>query len=139
MPLLDAIAAYLDAQSTAFTVGATGNLMKAVMLDSPGVPNTVTVLYESAGQSPVRAFSTGSGTRLYERPILEVVCRSTSYATARSNAYTAFSILDGLAAATLSSVAYRSVEAVQSPFHLHRDENDRYVWSTTYQIEKTTG
>lgn len=139
MPLLDHVATYLDAQSTRFTVPT--NLMKTIMLDaSTKIPDTVTVLYETAGLPPVHAFSTGSGVnRLFERPTLEVMCRSTSYQTARANAFTVFTLLDGLNAQTLSSVSYRSIAAVQSPFPLFRDQSDRWVFTATYDVEKSTG
>ena len=94
--LLDDIAAYLDSNSTALLVGSTGNLFKGILLDEG--PDTVTVLYEGSGQSSVKAFSTSTGSvsRLYERPTLDVLCRSTSYQTARTNAETVFGLLDGL-------------------------------------------
>ena len=51
MPLLDDIATFLDAQSTAFTLlsGTSGNLAKAIMLDHSAVDDTIAVLYETGG------------------------------------------------------------------------------------------
>ena len=138
MALLDEVATYLDAQSTSFTVGATGNLVKSAMLDSVTVPNTLTGLYETPGRSLVHAFSTSATgiTRVFERPNLQVLCRSTSYVTARTNAQTALTILDGLNDTSLSGTRYISVAALQSPYLLARDEDQRYIVALNFAVEK---
>ena len=137
--LLDDIAAYLDANSTALLVGSTGNLFKGIMLDEG--PNTVTVLYEGSGQASVKAFSTSTGSvdRLYEQPTLDVLCRSTSYQTARTNAETVFGLLDGLVDQTLSGTRYRSIEALGSPGFISRDQNERFVIGVTFDVQKEIG
>lgn len=144
--LLDDVATYLAGQSTAFTIlaGTGGNLAKAKSLDHTPAPDTLTVLYETAGFGPVHTFSTSTGTatRDHERPGLQVLCRSTSYQTARNNADTVFTLLDGLAGTVLSTasgVTYRSIDAVQSPFFLQRDANDRTVISVNFNVGKSTG
>lgn len=140
--LLDDVATYLAAQSTKFSVGATGSVWKSLMLDEGGVPNTVIVLYEQAGTRNSYAFSTGAGvTTLVERPRLQIIARSTSYSTARDRAETAYTILDGLSQAlpTSTGTTYHSIEAVQAPFFIGRDESDRFLVSCNYQIEKAVG
>ena len=54
MPLLDDIATYMAAQSTAFTKlsGSAGNLSKAFMPDAAPAPDTIITLYETGGSSP---------------------------------------------------------------------------------------
>ena len=135
--LLNDIATYLEAQSTRLTVGV--NLTKSFM---PDTPDTVTTLYETGGLFPLHAFSTGGGTRIYERPGLQVLSRSTDYEVARAVLEDVFVILDGLANTTLptaTGVAYAAVDAVQSPFEIGRDSNDREKLSVNFTIMKSTG
>ncbi len=135
--LLDDTATYVAANTTRLTVGT--NLTKGFM---PDTPNTVTTFYESGGVFPLHYFTTSTGTRGYERPGLQVVTRSTSYQTARQTAEDVFVILDNVASATLptaTGVLYVTVDAVQSPFHIDRDQNDRYRVGVNFTVTKTTG
>lgn len=137
--LLDDVATYLAANSTHFTVGAAGDLMKAVMLDDGGVPDTVVVLYETGGVGTVHTLSTsGLAARQYEQPALQVLSRSTAYQTARNRAEAAFRLLDGYTGGlpTSTGTTYLSVAAQQSPFSVGRDSNQRYLVSTNYLIRK---
>lgn len=141
--LLDDIATYLAAQSTSLSVGAAGNLVKAINLDAPTVPNTIVALYEQAGVFNQYAMSTSTGTVsvVYESPRLQAISRSTSYQTARTNAQTVYTILDGLSKnlPTSSGTRYLSVEAVQAPFALGRDGNDRHIVSVNFDVTKEIG
>ena len=134
--LLDDTRTYLIAQSTRLS---STSLTLTFM---PDTPNTVATLYESAGAFPLHFFSTSTATRGYERPGLQAIARSTSYQTARNVAEDIFVNLDGLASATLptaTGVLYVSVDAVQSPFQIDRDENDRFRIGVNFDIIKSTG
>ncbi|MHC5112316.1 MAG: minor capsid protein [Planctomycetota bacterium] len=142
--LLNDVATWLDAQSTAFTLlaGTAGNLVKAHMQDSPPAPDTLVGLFETAGTSPVHVFTTSSQTRNYEQTGLQVLVRSSSYQTARNLAETAYTLLDGLAGTNLPTAtgpSYLSVAAIQNPFSIGRDDNERYVMSCNFDVWKTTG
>ena len=135
--LLNAVAEYLETNSTRLTVGV--NLTKAFM---PDTPNTVTTLLESGGLFPLHAFTTGGATRFYERPGLQVLSRSTDYETVRAVMEDVFTILDGVANTefpTSTGVRYAAIDAVQSPIHLGRDKNDRFEMSVNFTVMKTTG
>ena len=135
--LLDDVATYLESESTRLTVGV--DLTKGFM---PDTPSTVTTLYETGGVFPLNAFSTGGGTRIYERPALQVLSRSTDYQTVRATIEDVFTILDGVANTTLptaTGVRYGSIDAVQSPFSVGRDSNDRFEMSVNFLVLKTTG
>ena len=134
------------AESTAFiTLGGTsGNTAKQIMLDDTIAPNTVTVLYETGGGPNEYTFSTSTGTArvAFERPGLQILSRSTLYATARTRAETAYTILDGLSGRSLptaTGINYLEITAVQAPFFTGRDENDRYIVSTNYDVWKAVG
>jgi len=144
--LLDDVATYLDAQSASFTKlsGSVGNLTKAFMPDDSPAPDTIVTVYETGGIAPTHVFSTGAGVaRAFENPRLQVIARSSRYATARNLAETAFTILDGFAGGTSITTAatplYMDITAVQSPFSLGRDENGRYLVSVNFDVRKTTG
>jgi hypothetical protein len=135
--LLDDTATYVAANTTRLDVGT--NLTKSFMPDSP---DTVTTFYESGGSFPLHYFTTSTGTRSYEQPSLQVITRSADYQTARSTIEDVFTILDGTANTTLptaTGVDYVSVDAIQSPFLIDRDSNDRFRLGVNFSIIKTTG
>lgn len=143
MALLDDVATYLAAQSTAFTIlsGTAGNLGKSVLLDAGAVPDTVTSLYETAGVGNEYVFSTSTGTASVanERPSFQLLSRSTSYVTARNRAQTAYTILDGLAGKNLptsTGTRYLEITANQAPFFLQRDENERFIVAVNFSCRK---
>jgi hypothetical protein len=144
MSVVDDIVAFLAAQSTAFTIlsGTAGNLAKQIMFDHDHWPDTVTSVYETAGSANEYTFSTSTGRANveFERPSFQILSRSTSYATARTRAQTAYTLLDGLADRSLPTATgtrYLEITAVQAPFVSGRDENDRYIVSTNYDTWKT--
>ena len=143
MPLLDDIATFLDAQSTAFTLlsGTSGNLAKTISLDHEAVRDTIAVLYETGGSPNEYTFSTSSNSArvAIEKPSLQMLSRSSDYQTARNQAQVAYTILDGLAGRTLPTATgtrYLEITAVQSPFSLGRDDNDRSIISVNFNVWK---
>ncbi len=134
--LLNDTFTYLKANSTRLS---STNLTLGFMPESP---NTVTTLYESAGLFPLHFFSTSTGTREYEQPALQSISRSTSYQTARTVAEDVFTILDNVAGTNLPTATgplYVRIDAVQSPFQIDRDDNDRFRVGVNFNIIKTTG
>lgn len=144
MSLVDDIHAFLVAQSTAFTIFAGtsgGSLAKQIMLDNTVAPDTLAVLYETAGGPNTYTFSTTTGTASVdtENPSLQILSRATSYATARTQAETAYTILDGLAERNLPTATgtrYIEITADQAPFFVNRDENDRNIVSVNFSVRK---
>lgn len=141
--LLDDVATYLDAQSTALALrkGTAGNLAKAQSLDSAALPNTCVVLYETAGSAGAHTWSTGGSSVAYESPRLQVISRSTSYVTARTNAQTVYTTLDQFSGylPTSTGTRYLSIDAIQAPYAYGRDDNDRFLVTTNYAIRKEVG
>ena len=135
--ILDDVATYLATNSTRLTVGV--NLTKSFMPDNP---DTVTTLFETGGFGPLNTFTTGGGARVYEQPGLMIHSRSTDYQTVRLVMEDVFTILDGIGNTTLptaTGIRYGSVDAVQSPFLINRDQNDRFVMSINFDVMKSTG
>ena len=134
--LLNDAFTYLQANSTRLS---STNLTLGFM---PETPATVTTLYESAGLFPLHFFSTSTGTRGYEQPALQAISRSTSYQTARNTAEDIFTVLDNVAGANLPTATgplYVRIDAVQSPFQIDRDDNDRFRIGVNFNVIKTTG
>ena len=134
--ILNDIAIYLEGNST-LVLGV--DLTLALM---PENPNTVTTIYETGGSGPLNAFSTGGGTRVYEQPSIQIITRSTSYQTARNIQETVFTVLDGVnnqAFPTTSGTHYGSIDAVQSPFPLGRDKNNRFKVGVNFDVLKVSG
>ena len=74
-----------------------------------------------------------------ERPSFQILSRSTAYQTARDRAQTAYTILDGLAGRNLPTATgtlYQEIVAVQAPFFLQRDDNDRFIVAANYNVRK---
>ncbi len=144
MPLLDDIAHYLDDQSSSFTIlsgtGGAGNLSKGWMPDHAKSPNTVLALLETGGGPPHWSLSTGTTSPDWEQAGLQVLSRSTSYATARSQAYLAYRLLDVVANKTLphtsSGTVYLRIDATQPPFSIGRDGNGRFLHSLNFTVLK---
>jgi len=135
--ILDDVATYLAANSTRLTVGV--NLTKGYM---PATPSTITTLFETGGQSPIHTFSTGGVVRAFEQPGIMIHSRSTDYQTARTTIEAAYTILDSVGNRTLptsSGTWYGSIDAVQAPFDIGQDANDRHLLSVNFAVRKTTG
>lgn len=140
MTILDDVSAYLIANTTVFTVaGSTaGNLSIEQALDS--MQDTLVTLYEQPGIVNEYSFSTGASVTVeYERPNMQAISRSTLATTARSNIQKVYTELDGLTNTTMGGTRYLEFEAVQAPFQLGRDENERHLWSLNFNVKKEVG
>jgi hypothetical protein len=98
----------------------------------PPEPDDVVALYEYPGE-PVRRTKGGP---LYERPRVQVVCRSASYEAAKRLSERIVTLLEALDGRTLSGVWYERVRALQSPFPLDEDDSGRIRIATNYSVEK---
>ena len=141
MALLDDIATYLDAQSTAFTLlaGTAGNLAKTALLDRTPAPDTMTSIYETGGSAPQWVF--GSTAPAIETAGLQLLSRSTSYATAHSRAFTAYRLLGGVKNRRLPTTAstnclYLDVNPDQPPFSIGPDQQGRHLVSVNFTVRK---
>jgi hypothetical protein len=136
MSLLDDVASYLTTNTTVFTVGGTtGNLSLEQQLDTQ--PDTLVTLLEQPGLPNAYAFSTGNPVEVvYERPNMQVLSRSTDPVVARSRVQTVYRKLDGLTSTTINGIRYYEFVAVQAPFQIGRDDNQRHLWSLNFNIKK---
>jgi hypothetical protein len=142
VPLLDDMAAYLASATSAFIPmsGTAGNMLKSAMLDHTPAPDTMISLYETGGMGPSWAF--GSTAPVYETAGLQVLARSTSYATAHALAHSAYVWFGGLRNKYLPSttattkVLYVDVQPDQPPFSIGPDANGRHLVSVNFTVRK---
>lgn len=134
MPVLNEIAAYIAATSTGFSAGPHASKTQIFIGDMPeDQRDTLIAIYEPGGAPPVYSFGASP---MLERPTVQVISRSTSYATARTNAFTIYTILAAVEDATLSGTAYTRVTPSQSPIDLGKDADDRHLISCNFMAEK---
>jgi hypothetical protein len=129
--LLDDIYDYLTSAGGGEWTSA--NLFKGSL---PAAPDTCTAVYETGGLPSVHAFNALAGQAKVEQPRIQVVCRAAGYATARVAAHKAFKLLDGLPTRDINGVGYQWGAAVQSPFAMGRDKQDRELVACNYDIVK---
>lgn len=131
--LLDDLGTYLQSKGVG-TVGST--LFLGRVPDTPTTPADVVVLREYGGMGTIKAMAATPGQAVLEQPAVQVLARSTSYATARAKAEATFKVLDGLAWTSTGSAVRYWVEAQQSPSWFGDDANGRALVGFNCQVRK---
>lgn len=103
----------------------------------PPNPDIVIALYETGGQAPVRAMGAATGNAVEVRPGLQVVVRAGEYDydIARKKASDIYGVLDNFAG-TINGIGYRWIAAMQEPFQMGRDEQERPLLACNYSVAK---
>jgi hypothetical protein len=130
--LLDDIATYLDAETSAFTQNV--NLFKGRF--GANFPDTCVVLFEILGfEPPAETYSSRVN---IERPQVQVISRGAShdYATARSNSETAYKVLREKSSTTINGVRYLRMGVRSSPHYQGEDDNSMHHITFTLDIWK---
>ena len=130
--LLDDLGDVLSSAS----IGVLGTTLFKGML--PSTPDAcVAILGPYGGLPPVWAMSPGAasgGRPQVERPRVQVLCRDTRYDSAEQKAVAVRFVLDGLGGVTKNGIAYKAIFAVQEPFYLERDANNREIFAANYEV-----
>lgn len=129
--ILNDVGDYLSTGGIGLTTGT--NLWLGKMPDLPAIS---TALYETGGISAVHAFASASGQAVVERPRFQVVVRHTDYASGRQLIHNIWKRLDGAGDFTINSTRYLWIEAVQSPFFLKFDDNNRVLFAVNFDCHK---
>lgn len=98
----------------------------------PSAPATCASFVEYEGTGFVRR----QGGARCERARMQVLYRAETYTAGLAAIRTIMSVLDGIVNATLGSTFYQRVEALQPPFFLERDDNDRFVFAVNFQVTR---
>ena len=132
MSMLTDIGSYLNSASIStqdLTLGT--NLILGRLPDTPA---TCVALIQTGGTPPTDTF--GTSFPPLETQGLQTLVRATAYATAEALAVDIFKSLTSVDNQTLTSTLYLNVEALQSPFALERDAQERLIMSCNYNVLK---
>ena len=129
MSTLIDVATYLDAQLSTLTVGS--NLFVGRMPESP---DTCVTLFEYGGASPTDTL--GGGLPVMENPRIQVMTRGATYAATETMARSVWTVLEAIQNSTLSGTRYQRMSAIQGPFPLERDTQDRIVFVQNYVVTR---
>lgn len=140
MPYGSEVANYITSNSTAYkTGGSTGSATPVWLNKFPSDDvDTAIAIYDSGGLGPLY---THNGLSL-ERPTVQIISRSTSYATARQNADYIFRTLGGVTNAGVSKTTstgettYLTITPLQSPSDMGQDAEERSMVTCNYMAEK---
>ena len=127
MTTLIDVATYLDAQLATLTIGV--NLFVGRM---PDTPDTCVTLFEYGGSAPTDTL--GTGLPVLENPRVQVVTRGVTYAATETTARAVWAALQAIQNSTLSGVLYQRMSAIQGPFPLERDTQDRILFVQNYMV-----
>ena len=140
MPLLDAVATYLEGSSLGLTVGT--NLFKSRLPDSPDL---AVAIFEWGGMQNEKTFANAPGMAILERPTFQVLVRAprenvtpNAYSTARALAESIYRKLDGYSG-TLSGTAYKAIFCESNPYYLKTDDNLRPHFGIDFEAIKQLG
>ena len=131
MGLLEEIGAHLDSESTRFALGT--NTYLGLLPDEPG---TACSIIETGGSPPSYTFANDLPS--FENARIAVTCRSTSSTKARANINAAWVALQKVTNETLSSKSWLRCSAVQSPFLLKRDAQNRPIYQANFSCQRRT-
>lgn len=133
MGMLEDIGKYLDAESTALTLGTN------LFLDRLGdTPDLAVAVVQRVGQSPAMVFS--RDLPAYERNRVELQVRSASTApeTAKNLSETLWATMIKVRNQTLNGAStgytYMTIDAEVNPSLARRDAQGRSVYSCTYKV-----
>jgi hypothetical protein len=105
----------------------------------PSNPTLCCALAEYAGEPPLRTQNEGhahSSAQGGERPRVQLLCRATDYEAGRSLIQSILGVLDAIVNQTILGTFYLKVAAVQPPFLLERDQNDRWIFAVNFAVTK---
>jgi hypothetical protein len=127
----------LDDLGDLLSTGSTGVVGTDLFLGRmPDTPAACTSIAETGGFAPVHAMASGPGQAVLELPRVQILARAATYSAAKLRIKTVESLLDGLRPRLINGTQYHFAQAVQPPFLLEYDANQRPVMAQNYDIQK---
>ena len=130
MTILDEVGTLIDSSSATLTLGT--NLFLGRLPDSPDL---CVAVYQYGGEEPLRTMG-GDTIASYEKPRIQVVTRAAGYSTAEALSRTIWGYLDAVLNETLTATPYLRISAIQSPFPMERDVQDRVIFAQNFTVIK---
>ena len=128
MGMLEDLSTYLAAQG----IGTEGtDLFIGAMPDSP---DACVAIYQYSGLTPIKAMGIAAGGYVFERPRVNVRVRSTTFVAGQAKAQDVFDKLGGYSNDGVPGIVF--VDALQSPFQLGPDENNRQLFGCNFEVVK---
>lgn len=130
MGVLEDVGARIDSEIVTLTLGT--NLFYGRLPDSP---DTCVAVYQYGGEQAVGTMG-GDSMPVIEQPRIQVVTRASGYVTAQSLATSVWYALEAVLNETLTSTLYYKITAIQSPFPMERDSQDRIMFAQNFKVQK---
>lgn len=108
------------------------NTVAVVLATMPDEPDDRVCLYEYGGPAPEFSHNGQS----WENLRLQVVSRSKDYLNARTKAQQVYDLLNGQANLDIGGAQYLWIAALQSPFALGQDENNRHRVVINFELAR---
>ncbi len=96
-------------------------------------PNAAVVVVQTLGEPTLRSFDGA----VAERVRVQLLARSVGYPAAESLMSSAHGKLDGAKDRVLNGRRYYWIEAVQPPFYLGQDEEERSLFAANYTVVRS--
>lgn len=125
MALLEDIGTYLEAES----IGTQGTDLFIGMM--PDEPDNCVAIYQYSGLAPVKAMTIVPGEYVMEQPRVNVMVRNSSFQNAQAKAQAVFDALGGYSAGNILFI-----DALQSPYQLGPDQNNRQLIGCNFEVTK---
>lgn len=109
------------------------NIFIGIMPDGANVPNDVILLNQYAGSQPLL-----KALDQVQRPGLQIKCRAQYYDDAHQKAEQINRVLDQYSG-EIGDSYYLEIRAVQSPFLLSQDSNERIIYVQNFMIARRKG
>jgi len=93
-------------------------------------PNSALGVVQTAGLSTIRAM----GRAELEQTQVQLRARAKSYQDASTMMSSAHGILDGMNERLVNFRSYKWIEAIQTPFYIGQDEEDRRIFSCNLKV-----
>ncbi len=129
MAFLGDIGTYLAANVSDTTLTLGTNLFLGRL---PDTPDKCVAVFETSGMGPVDTAG-GSTLPAFTQPRFQAMVRAADYASAASLAEDIFKKVQLIDNEALSGTRYLRAEAIQEPYALDRDSQERMVFVCNYQ------
>ena len=133
MPILEDFGDYLETQG----VGTQGSTI--FIGEMPDSPDACTSLYLYSGAPAVQAMGTATGKSVVDFPRLHVEGRAATLAAAEARVQAVYDKLHNLGSVTINAREYKQVMALQRPFQLGVDQNERALFACNFELARDGG
>ena len=133
MAVLEDMGDYLAAQGVA-TQGT-----DLFLGEMPDTPDACTALYLYAGGPAVQAMGLAAGKSVVDFPRLHVEGRAATLAAAEARVQAVYTKLHNLGPVTINAREYKHIVALQRPYQLGVDQNERALCACNFELARDGG